>query len=84
MNKPNKPFILGYAEAKNKIISAINDAIQIYGVPCVLLESVLSDALQTIKAGAKDEKANALNTYNEQLAEYENSLSKKKKESCDG
>ena len=78
MNKPTKPFILGYAEAKNKLISAINDAIQTHGVPCVLLESVLSDALQTIKAGAKSEKENALNAYSEQLAEYEKSLSEEK------
>lgn len=86
MNKPAKPFILEYAEAKNEIITAINDAIQAHGVPCVLLESVLSEALQTIKAGAKNEKNNVLNAYNKQLADYEKSISEKeeKKESNDG
>lgn len=86
MNKPTKPFILEYAEAKNEINTAINNAIQTHGVPCILLESVLSEALQTIKAGAKNEKNNVLNAYNKQLADYEKSLSEKeeKKESNDG
>lgn len=86
MNKPTKPFILEYAEAKNKIITAINEAIQEHGVPCVLLESVLSEALQTVKAGALSEKNNVLNAYNKQLADYEKSISEEmqRKDEHDG
>ena len=83
-NQPTKPFILEFAEAKNKIISATNEAMQKHNISCTLLESVLADILQQIKAGAKSEKETAICTYSQQLAEYEKSNAEKTEEEAGG
>ena len=71
MNKPNKPFILEYTTAKNKIISAINTALEVHNVPYFLVEEILSGALQSIKSESKVEREQASLSYEQQLAEYE-------------
>ena len=79
-NKPTKPFILKFAEAKSAINSAINAAIHQYNIPCTLLESVLAEALLKVEAGARSEKEAVLRSYDKQIAEAMNSTEEKKGE----
>jgi hypothetical protein len=69
--KPIRPFSLEYADAKSKIIRAINEATQIHGVPFYLLEEILSGVLNQVKECARLEKEKAMREYNKQLQEVE-------------
>lgn len=71
MDKPTKPFIITFAEAKSAINSAINTAIHQHNIPCTLLESVLAEALLKVKEGARSEKEAAIRSYEKQIAEEE-------------
>lgn len=51
----NKPLILTIEEAKAEIISSVNSALQNHGLPCYLIEPILSELLTQIKAGARGE-----------------------------
>ena len=70
-NKPIRPFSMEYAEAKRNISNAINEAIQLHGVPCYMLEDILLNNLHQVREGAKAERENALIKYNQQLKEAE-------------
>ena len=63
INQNNKtsqrPFSMEYVEAKNKIVNAINEANRVNGVPCYLLESILSDLLSQVRECAKKELTQA-------------------------
>ena len=56
-NKIQKPFILEMDEAKLEIIQAINNAIQVHGLPLTIVDMILSDVGAQIKEGAKQELA---------------------------
>ena len=68
--KPERPFSLEHADAKNNIGNAITDAVK-RGVPCYLLEEILSGFLHQVRAGAESERKSAREKYEKQLAEYE-------------
>ncbi len=67
-----KPFTLEYANAKNKIVNAVNEAMHVNKIPCFLLESIISDILHQVEAGANEERGSAKAAYEKQLAEKEN------------
>ena len=46
-----------------------NDALHTHKIPCFLLESILSDILHQVEAGARAEKEDAARKYEQQLAE---------------
>lgn len=50
-----RPLILEIDEAKAEIIQCINNAIQGHGLPCYIIELLLSDVMAQIKEGAKTE-----------------------------
>jgi hypothetical protein len=50
----NKPMILIIEDFKSEMISIINNALQ-HGVPCYLLEPVMSDFCAQVKDGARNE-----------------------------
>ena len=58
-NKIQKPFILEMDEAKAEIIQVINNAIQVRGLPCYMLDMILSEVGAQVKEGAKQELAMA-------------------------
>lgn len=63
-----RPFSMEYAEAKSKILNAVNEANRINGVPCYLLESIISDILSQVRECAKKEHNEAKLLYERQLA----------------
>ena len=50
-----KPFILEIEEVKAEIIQAINNAINVRGIPFYILDLILSDAYGQVKDAAKAE-----------------------------
>lgn len=69
--KPIRPFSLDYADAKSKIYKAVNEAVQLHGVPFYLLEDVLADLSRSVKERANLEREKATRDYEQKLAEYE-------------
>ena len=51
----NKPLILEIEEAKSEIVSCVNNALQNHGLPCYLIEPVLTELLAYVKSVAKNE-----------------------------
>lgn len=68
--KPTRPFSLEYAEAKNKIINAVNEATQKHGVPFYLLEELFAVITRQVEEQARNERERAKANYEQQLAEY--------------
>ena len=68
-NKIQKPLILEMDEAKLEIIHVINNAIQVHGLPCYIVDMILSEIGAQIKEGAKNELAMAkAQVKNEEVA----------------
>lgn len=51
----NKPLILAIEEAKNEIVQAINNAIQVHNLPCYMVDMILTDMSAQVKTGARNE-----------------------------
>lgn len=51
----DKPLVIRLNEAKADIVSAINKAIQQDGLPCYLLEPIVSELLTQLRDGARNE-----------------------------
>jgi len=49
------PLILEIDEAKAEIIQCLNNAIQRHGLPCYIIEMMLTNVMAEIKEGAKAE-----------------------------
>ena len=58
-NKEHKPLILEIDEAKKELIQCVNNIIQVHGLPCYIIDMLLSDISTQIKEGAKNELAMA-------------------------
>ena len=54
-NKIQKSLILEIDEAKSEIIWAINNAIQVHGLPCYLLLPIIETIYRDIQNGAQNE-----------------------------
>lgn len=53
--KEKRPLILEIDEAKTEIIQVINNAIQVHGLPCYIVDMILSNISALVKEGAKNE-----------------------------
>lgn len=53
--KEKRPLILEIDEAKAEIIQVINNAIQVHGLPCYIVDMILSNISAQVKEGAKNE-----------------------------
>lgn len=51
----DKPLVIVLNETKTELVSVINNAIQQNGLPCYLIEPILSELLTQIKEGARNE-----------------------------
>ena len=51
----DKPLIIRLNETKTELISVINNAVQQSGIPCYLLEPILSELLTQVRDGARNE-----------------------------
>lgn len=56
--KKQRPLILEIEDAKQEIINVVNKAIQ-RGLPCYIVDMILSDIYAQVKSGAKNELAQA-------------------------
>ena len=54
-----RPLILELNEAKAELVQSVNNALRIRGIPCYLMEPILSDVLAQIREGARNELAAA-------------------------
>ena len=61
-----KPIILEMDEAKEELIQAINNAIQVRGLPLYIVDMILSELYAQVKEGAKQEIAMAKAQIEEQ------------------
>ena len=68
--EPVRPFWLRYADAKSEVFNAISSAMQIHGVPMFLMENILTEALNQVKAGANNEMQTASESYQAQMEEF--------------
>lgn len=64
-----KPIEIRFQEAKTNIYNATNQAIQQYGLPFYVVESIVSDILHQIQAGVKNELDEATAVYQKRVAE---------------
>ena len=74
-NRPSAPFALNHAEAQAEIFGAINNARYKYQLPYFMIEPILLLATTQIQQAAKDEIASEEIAYQQQLKEWESSLS---------
>ena len=51
----DKPLVIKLNEVKTDLFSVINKAIQQDGLPCYLLEPIVSELLTQIREGARNE-----------------------------
>ena len=58
-NKERKPLILEIDEAKKELIQCVNNIMQEHGLPCYIVDMLMSDIGAQIKEGAKNELAMA-------------------------
>lgn len=58
-NKIQRPLIVEIEESKTELIQCINNIVQEHGLPCYILDMLLSDIVTQIKDGAKRELAMA-------------------------
>jgi hypothetical protein len=56
-NKEQKPLILEIDEAKKELTQCVNYIMQEHGLPCYLVDMLLSNIAAQIKEGAKNELA---------------------------
>lgn len=76
--QPTPPFSARYDRAKNGIAKAINEAAHTYGVPFFLIEGILTEFLYQTKDAARAERENSLNSYKQQVKEFEESKNNRK------
>ena len=62
----NKPIILIAEEFKTEITQMINKAIQQNGLPCYIIDMILTELRTQIKEGAKYEIETALQQFQQQ------------------
>jgi hypothetical protein len=52
----NRPLVLEMDDTKKALVQIINEAIQVKGIPCFLMEYILSEIATQVHNGAKDER----------------------------
>lgn len=54
--KNTRPLVLEIDDTKKALIQIVNDAIQTKGIPCFLMEYILSDIATQVHNGANEER----------------------------
>ena len=67
--KVERPFILELNDGKREIFEAISEISQRHNIPFYILEYILSEAMQQVKAGADKEVLQAKITYDRYLSD---------------
>lgn len=67
----NKPLCLELDEAQNELDSAIEQISKAHGLPCYLLEPLVSNVLSRLQNGKRKELANARLSYERSAQEDE-------------
>ena len=68
---PTPPFSVAYDQAEARIANAISEAAHADGVPFFLIEGILTKYLYQTKEAAKNERADFMKIYRQQMKEYE-------------
>lgn len=72
--KPIKPYVLRKEEAEHDIFNAVKESAQT--IPWCTVEDILTNILHQVREQAERERAIALQSYKEELAEYEKEYEK--------
>lgn len=54
--RTTRPLVLEMDDTKRELIKIINEAIQVKGIPCFLVEYILSDVAYQVHNGANEER----------------------------
>lgn len=68
-NKPTKPLCLELDEAEKELNAMVEQIAAKHGLPCYLLEPIVSDVLNKLQNGKRIEIENAKRSYEQMLAE---------------
>lgn len=74
MNKPTRPIALEINDAMNEITAAVEQIAARHGLPCYIMELLVSDVLNRLQNGKRTEVANAEASYKAKLEEYERTM----------
>ena len=74
MNKPTRPLALEINDATNEITAAVEQIAARHGLPCYLMEPLVSVVLSRLENGRRTEVANAEASYKAKLEEYERTV----------
>ncbi len=74
-NKPIRPFCIDYSEAKNEVVSAINNIIVKHTIPLYLARDIVADILHQLEKGADMELQAAVKSYEKQMSDYNKTIS---------
>lgn len=70
MDKPTRPFALEIEDAKKELNAFVTQLSAKYGLPCYLLELLVSDVLAKLQNGKHVELENAQRSYEQKLEEW--------------
>lgn len=58
--RTTRPLVLEMDDTKRALIQIVNEAIQVKGIPCFLMEYILSDIAGQVHNGAREEREFAM------------------------
>lgn len=70
MNKPTRPLVLEIEDAKKDLNASIEQLSVKYGLPCYLLELLVSDVLSKLQNGKQKELEIAQQSYEQKLKDW--------------
>lgn len=70
MNKPTRPLALEIEDAKTELNAFIEQLSAKHGLPCYLLELLVSDVLAKLQNGKQVELEKAQRSYEQKLEEW--------------
>lgn len=69
-NKPTRPLALEIEDAKKELSASVEQISAKHGLPCYLLELLVSDVLAKLQNGKHIELEKAQRSYEQKLAEW--------------
>lgn len=69
MNKPIRPLALELDDAMRELTASVEQIASNHGLPCYLMELIVSDILNRLQNGKRTEIENARRSYEQKLAE---------------
>ncbi len=74
MDKPTRPLALEIDDAMNELVASVEQIAARHGLPCYLMEPLVSVVLSRLENGKRKEIDNARTSYETKLAEYERTV----------